>query len=92
MINSNKSSFTFLDEFITGDEKWIIYDNVACKRQWVDKDISPQPDPNAELHDRKIMLCLWWDRRSIIHFEILNHNETVTTDLYILQLQHVKFF
>ena len=50
MIDSDKSSSrqrndTFLDEFITGDEKWIIYDNVACKKQWADKDKYPQPDP-----------------------------------------------
>ena len=71
----------FLDEFITGDEKWITYDNVACKRQWVDKDKSSQPDPKAELHGRKIMLCVWWDCCGIIHFKLLNRNETVTADL-----------
>ena len=45
--------------------------NVACKRQWVDKDKSPQLDLKAELHGRKIMLCVWWDHRSIIHFELI---------------------
>ena len=57
-IYGNKSSFMtqkrlFLDELITGAEKWITFDNVACKRQWVDKDKSPK----AELHGRK-MLCV----------------------------------
>ena len=41
-----------------GDEKWITYDNGARKRQWVDKDKSPQPDPKAEFHGRKITLCV----------------------------------
>ena len=58
----------FLDEFITSDEKWITYDNVAHKRQWVDKDKSPQLDPKVELHGRKIMLCVWWNGHGIIHF------------------------
>ena len=57
--------------------------------QWVDKDKSSQPDPKAELHGRKIMLCVWWDRCSIIHFKSLSRNETVTADLYVQQLQHV---
>ena len=35
------------------------------------------------------MLCVWWDRRGIIHFELLNRNETVTADLYVQQLQRV---
>ena len=70
-------------------KKWIKYDNVARKQQWIDMDKSPQPDPKAELHSRKIMLCVWWDRRGIIHFELLNRNETVTADLYVQQLQRV---
>ena len=73
----------FLDEFITGDEKWITYNNAESKSTWVDKDKSPQPEPKAELHGRKITLCVWWDCCSIIHFELLNHNEMVTADLYV---------
>ena len=80
---SRQRTDSFLDKIITGDEKWITYDNVACKRQWVDKDKSPHPDPKAKLHGRKIMLCVWWDHCDIIHFELLNHNETVTAGLYI---------
>ena len=48
--------------------------------QWVDKDKSPQLDPKAELIGRKIMLYVLWDHRGITHFELLNHNETVTVD------------
>ena len=33
---------------------------------------SQQPKPTAELQERKVMLCVWWDHCSIIHFEILN--------------------
>ena len=87
-VLSQQRNDPFLDEFITDNEKWITYDTVACKRQWVHKDKSPQPDPKAELHGRKIM-CVWWDRRGIIHFELLNRNETVTADLYIQQLQRL---
>lgn len=42
---SRQRNDPFLDEVITGDEKWITYDNVVRKRQWVDKEKSPQPDP-----------------------------------------------
>ena len=35
------------------------------------------------------MLCVRWDHRDIIHFELFNQNETVIADLYIQQLQHV---
>lgn len=38
-----------------GYEKWVAYDNVQHKRQWIDKDKSPQPTPKAELHGRKVL-------------------------------------
>ena len=56
---SRQRNDSFLDKIITGDKKWITYDYVAHKRQWVDKDKSPKPDPKAELYGRKIMLCVW---------------------------------
>ena len=34
------------------------------KKQQIDK----------EPHGRKVMLCVWWDHYSIVHFEFLNHN------------------
>ena len=40
---SRQSNDPFLDKIIAGYEKWIAYDNAARKRQWVDKDKSPQP-------------------------------------------------
>ena len=55
---SRQRNDPFLDEFITGDEKWITYDNAARKRQWLTRIKSPGPDPKAELHGRKIMLCV----------------------------------
>ena len=37
-------------------KKWVFYDNVQRKRQWIDKDESPQPTPKVELHRRKVIL------------------------------------
>ena len=34
-------------------------------------------------------MCVWWVRHSIIHFELLNHNEIVTADFYVQQLQRI---
>ena len=50
---SQQRNDPFLNEFITGDEKWITWDYVARKRQWVDKDKSPQPDPNLSFMAEK---------------------------------------
>ena len=73
----------FLDRIITGDEKWIDYDNIISKRQWLDKDQETLPDPKANMHGEKFLLCVWWDCLGIIHHEVLNSHLTITADIYI---------
>ena len=79
----------FLDRIITGDEKWVLYVNFVRKRQWVDKDKKPEPDPKPELHQKKVMLCIWWDRRGVVWFELLKNNQTITAEVYSQQLQRL---
>ena len=43
----------------------------------------------AELHWRKIRLCLWKNHRSIIHFHFLNSKQTLSSNLYSHHLQGV---
>ena len=52
-------------------QKWVFYDNF--KRKKIDKDESSWPTPKAEVHGRKVILCVQWDHYGIF-FEILNHN------------------
>ena len=42
--------------------------------------------PKTELHGRKVMLYVWWDHHGIIHYEFLNHNQTLNADLSSQQL------
>ena len=35
------------------------------------------------------MPCVWWDNCSIIHFEFLNHIQTLNADLYTQHLQQM---
>ena len=46
----------FLKRIITGNEKWIVYNNVVRKRSWSKRDEPPQTTSKAELHQKKIML------------------------------------
>lgn len=78
----------FLDRIITSDEKWVTYDNIVRKRQWLDKDQPPLPDAKVNIHGKKILLCVWYCRG--IHHEFLKSNLTITADTYVQQLQRVK--
>ena len=35
------------------------------------------------------MLCIWWNTKGLVHFELLNPGQTVTAELYSQQLSRV---
>lgn len=80
----------FLDRIVTGDEKWVLRVNTVRKRQWVDSDSQAAPCPKANLHPKKVLLCVWWNMNGIVHFELLPPNYTVTAELYAQQLNRVN--
>ncbi|GFV44464.1 histone-lysine N-methyltransferase SETMAR [Trichonephila clavipes] len=61
----------FFDRLITADEKWVLYDNRRCKRQWLSLNEQPRRIAKPGLHPKKAFLCIWWGIRGIIHFEVL---------------------
>ena len=80
----------FLERIVTGDEKWVCYANVYCRRQWLDPDQKPSPDVKSDLHPKKIMLCIWWDMSDVIYFELLDISQSITVDVYSKQLQRLN--
>ena len=81
---------TFFKRIITGDEKWIIYNNVVQKRSWSKRDEPQQTTSKAELHQKKIMLSVWWDWKGVIFFELLLRNQTINSDIYCRQLKKLN--
>ena len=57
----------FLKRLITGDEKWITYDNNVRKRSWTKRNEAPQTVAKPKLTPRKVMLSVWWDWKGIVH-------------------------
>lgn len=82
---------SFLHRIVTGDEKWIYFENPKRKHSWV----SPgQPSTSTAKPNRfgeKRMLCVWWDQKGIVYYELLKKGETVDTVRYrqqIINLNH----
>lgn len=51
----------FLDRIITVMKNRLPMDyNIVHKRQWLDKDQSFLPGPKANIHGKKILLCVLW--------------------------------
>ena len=80
----------WFNSIVTGDEKWVLYVNVARRHQWVDQDAEPEPEAKPGLHQKKVMLCVWWSVRGVIHYELLPPNTTVTASYYCNQLESVN--
>ena len=76
----------FLKRIITGNEKWVVYDNVVRKRLWSKRDEPAQSTSKAYIHQKKIMLSVWWDFKGIIYFEMLPRNQTINSNVYCRQL------
>ncbi len=80
----------FLDRIVTGDEKWVCYVNVCRRTQWLDPGQQPFQDIKPDLHPKKIILCIWWDMKGIIYFELLDAHKTINANVYSQQLQRLN--
>ncbi len=79
----------FLRHIVTGDEKWVCYDNTTRQIYWSPPgDIQSLPKPPA--HQPKVLLCLFWNYRGPIHYEFLPRGKTVNGDVYRQQLRQLK--
>jgi histone-lysine N-methyltransferase SETMAR len=80
----------WLNHIITGDEKWIYFDNHVRKAQWVDVCEEPADVPKPDLHPKKVMLCIWWTVQGPLHWELLPIGTTIDADVYSTQLKNLK--
>lgn len=73
---------SFLHRIITGDEKWIYFDNPKRRKTICDPGQSSKATPKNNIHGKKALLSIWWDQKGVIHHELLKQGETVTGELY----------
>ena len=81
---------SFLKRIITGDEKWVKYENIVRKRLWKKRDERPQTPSKPGLTGSKIMLCVWWNWKGIVHYELLWLGETINSVLHCEQLERLR--
>ena len=41
---------------------------------------------NAKLHQKRIMVTVWWSAAHLIHYSFLNPSETITSEKYVQQI------
>jgi histone-lysine N-methyltransferase SETMAR len=80
----------FLWKIVTGDEKWIYFDNPRTKKEWLDPGQPSTSTPKPDLHGQKVMLSVWWDMKGILYFELLEPDQTVNAERYGQQLRRLN--
>jgi len=71
---------------VTGDEKWIYFENLKRKRSWVTPGEPSRSTARPNRYEQKTMLCIWWDQKGVIYYELLKPGETVNTKRYRQQM------
>ena len=65
----------FLHRIVTGDEKWIYFENPKRKRSWVTPGEPATSTARPNRYGRKTMLCVWWGQKGVIYYELLKPGE-----------------
>jgi len=65
---------------VTGDEKWIFYDNLKKKKYYAKpgQSLPSISTSRPNIHDSKIMLCIWWDQKGLVYYELLKPGDSIT--------------
>ena len=79
----------FIKRIVTCDEKWIFFNNPDRGRQWLSPGQSAESVVRQGRYDRKVMLCVWWNYKGLVHFELLKEGQTINSSLYSEQLERM---
>jgi histone-lysine N-methyltransferase SETMAR len=86
MLLERHKKKSFLHRIITGDEKWIHYDNPKRKKSYGYPGHATTSTAKPNIHGSKVMLCIWWDQKGVIYYELLPSGQTITGERYRQQL------
>ena len=81
---------SFLHRIVTVDEKWVHYDNPKCKKSYVKPGQPAKSTAKPNIHGAKVILCIWWDQKGVLYYELLKPGETIDGERYRTQLIRLK--
>lgn len=80
----------FLHRIVTGDEKWVHYDNPKRRATYGYPGHASTSTAVQNIHGLKVMLCIWWDQLGVVYYELLQPSETITGEVYRRQLMRLS--
>ena len=70
----------FLKQIVMGNKNWIPYSNVEWKRSWGKWNGLPPTTPKFDFHSENMMLCIWWNWKGGLYYELLLENRTINSN------------
>ena len=83
LLKHNKSTL-FLNQSVTDNEKWILYNNVEWKTSW-SKQNEPPPTTSS-----KGYLVYMVELEGVLYYELLLENQMINYNKYCSQLDQVR--
>jgi len=91
MLLARQKRKGFLHQIVSGNKKWIYFDNLKRRKPICDPGQSSTSTLKRNIYGKKAMLYIWWDQKAVVYYEILKPDQTVTGDLYQQQLIHLSW-
>lgn len=90
ILHARYKKKSFLHRIVTGDEKWIYFENPKRKKSYVKRGQRATSTPRPNRFGQKAMLCVFWDQHGVIWWDLLKPGQTVTGDRYQQQLRELN--
>ena len=74
---------------VTCNNKWNLYDNWQWPAQWLNQEGTPKHFPKSNLHQKKVMVTVWWSAAHLIHYSFLNPSDIITSEKYAQQINEM---
>jgi histone-lysine N-methyltransferase SETMAR len=75
----------FIKRIVTCNEKCIYLNNPDLQKQWLDKGQLPVPVAKGERFENKVLLCVWWNYKSLIYYELVPDGHMINVEVYSQQ-------
>ena len=63
ILHNNKP---FLNQILTGNKKWIVYNNLRRPAQWLGQAAAPEHSTKPKMHQKKVTVTVWWSAAHLI--------------------------
>ena len=90
MLLERKKKKSFLHRIVTGDEKWIHYDNPKREKSYVKPGQPAKSTAKPNIHGLMVMLCIWCDQKGALYYELIKPSETINGERYRTKFIRLK--